>query len=213
MLGFLCLLAWAAVAVGFYMLAAHVETGRVSQYDLRLMSHLRDLPDWFEKLAHVEQRMGQPAVLAASTCVLALWLLLRRAPVEALLVVGAFLPFAATIVVKHIVQETPPYLTHPAGYHGLFASNFSFPSGHVVGFMVLGGLVIAFAKRILPDDSLAELLRIVCVFGIATVGLARVYDEAHYPSDVAAGYALALLYLIPALFAYATWRAHRPFVG
>jgi membrane-associated phospholipid phosphatase len=61
----------------------------------------------------------------------------------------------------------------------------------------------------MPSPLLANLLRVVCIVAIATVGIARMYDKTHFPTDVAAGYLLALLYLIPALFFYRRLAGHR----
>jgi len=64
----------------------------------------------------------------------------------------------------------------------------------------------------MPSPLLANLLRVGCIAAIVTVGIARMYDKTHFPTDVAAGYLLALLYLIPAFVIYRSLvRRRKPF--
>ena len=81
----------------------------------------------------------------------------------------------------------------------------AFPSGHVFGSTVFFGFIAFLAVYYgLKKNLLVPLLAILAAL-VILVGPARVYEQAHWPSDVAAGYLLAgfwLLILIPA-FIYA----------
>ena len=77
----------------------------------------------------------------------------------------------------------------------------SFPSGHVFGSTVLFG----FSTYLAVHHGLRKrvLVPIILLFAVIllAVGPARVHEQAHWPSDVAAGYLLGaiwLLVLIPA---------------
>ena len=81
----------------------------------------------------------------------------------------------------------------------------AFPSGHVFGSTVFFGFIgfLAVYYR-MKGKFLVPLLVLVAAF-ILLVGPARIYEQAHWPSDVVAGYllgALWLLVVIP-LFIYA----------
>jgi undecaprenyl-diphosphatase len=70
----------------------------------------------------------------------------------------------------------------------------AFPSGHVVGAVLLYGVVfyLAGGARL---GWLRAAIRIVAVLVIATVGFARVWLGAHWVSDVLAGYSLGFAML------------------
>ena len=76
--------------------------------------------------------------------------------------------------------------------HGL--PGFSFPSGHAVTSAAAFGLlaVMMFSHLKWPWRNLAFA---VCISIIVMIGISRVYLGAHYPTDVIAGWILALLVL------------------
>ncbi|MCZ6614227.1 MAG: phosphatase PAP2 family protein [Chloroflexi bacterium] len=93
----------------------------------------------------------------------------------------------------------------------------SFPSGHTFGTTALFGfwgfLAIYYGLR---RKILVPLLAILAAF-IVSVGVSRIHLQAHWPSDVVAGYLLGILWLLvlSPLFLYlrkATWFSPRKFV-
>ena len=81
----------------------------------------------------------------------------------------------------------------------------AFPSGHVFGSTVFFGFIAFLAIYYRLNRSLLVPLLAILAVLVLLVGPARVYEQAHWPSDVAAGYLLGglwLLVLIPA-FTYA----------
>ena len=77
--------------------------------------------------------------------------------------------------------------------------SFSFPSGHSVGAVVLYGIV----TYLLWSHLHAVWQRIAAITAalllIAGIGASRVYLGVHFPTDVAAGYMVGLLWLLPVI--------------
>jgi membrane-associated phospholipid phosphatase len=86
----------------------------------------------------------------------------------------------------------------PDPFFGVNPVTFSFPSGHVLFLTCfLGALILA-----LPWSGYRRaLISILGTVSICFVAWARVYLGVHYPSDVAAGFLVAAIWL--ALLSYA----------
>ena len=84
--------------------------------------------------------------------------------------------------------------TGPVGFHN--SNELSYPSGHVFATSVFFGFsgFLAVYYRV----KLAVLVPfLILLIGLAvTVGLARIFEQAHWPSDVAAGYLLGGIWVI-----------------
>ena len=78
------------------------------------------------------------------------------------------------------------------------AGGWSFPSGHTLTAVVLGGLLAWLTGRQLDGWQRAALWAVAGLWA-GLVGLSRVYLGVHYPSDVLASLAVGALYLLAAL--------------
>ena len=154
----------------------------------------------------LQTRLGNPETLGVCVIVLAVVLFARQAWAEGLVTLVSLGVFAGVVLLKHVVAEAPPYLATHAQYEGIFESNYSFPSGHVVGLSVLGGLVFMFADRLTRDEGLVFMVRLTAFVFVASAGPGRVWLGVHYPSDVVAAYLLAALFLLPVWFCFSLRR-------
>lgn len=77
----------------------------------------------------------------------------------------------------------------------------SFPSGHVQGAVMLYGLLFVIARRI-PYRPIRLAVQSGSLGLIATVGIARVWAGAHWPTDVLGAYTLGAAMLAPLLWVY-----------
>jgi membrane-associated phospholipid phosphatase len=74
--------------------------------------------------------------------------------------------------------------------------SLSFPSGHAIfAASVFGGLAVLLTDRI-RRTSLQVLVWVAALALILLVGVSRVYLGVHYPSDVLAGYAVAVFWVV-----------------
>lgn len=112
-----------------------------------------------------------------------------RVPVVALGAIGL------NVLLKLTYQRPRPLLPHLVPAHGL-----SFPSGHAMVAAAFYGLLWWLARRHIRRQ---RVLRYAALLGLPllalSIGLSRVYLHVHYASDVVAGFAAGLAWLLLAL--------------
>lgn len=90
----------------------------------------------------------------------------------------------------------------------------SFPSGHVMGAVMLYGFLLFVATRI-DNRALRLAIQIPSAIVIVAIGFVRVWEGAHWPTDVLGAYAYGGLFLAVLFAAYGRIEAlagHLPFV-
>ncbi len=143
------------------------------------------LVDWLE---------GVRQVVVAVLAVVAVFLINRRA--TPLIATGA--PSGAAYWIVEVLVHRPrpsPALVHVVRHTG----GFSYPSGHAVFFVwVCILLILCLAlHRLHPLAVMAAW--VVSGLAVLAVGVGRVYDGEHWPSDVVGGLALGLAWTSLAL--------------
>ena len=123
-----------------------------------------------------------------------------------LLVVAAFAPGKAPgkcatfnlagaividLVLKEIIQRP-----RPDGFRLIAETGYSFPSGHSMVAMVFYGLLIYMIWRYEENRGLKWLFCISFSLIVILIGVSRIYLGVHYASDVLAGFAVALAWLL-----------------
>ncbi len=104
----------------------------------------------------------------------------------------------ANVTLNGLVQRPRPYGTHihAVAHLGLY----SYPSGHVSHVVAFYGFLIYLtivAQRARPNlKPLYWVVRIIGVYFIAFIGISRLLQGAHWPSDVLASYLLGSMWLI-----------------
>lgn len=182
---------WAHTAlVGFDVALAQALRARLS-------------PDVLAVVALVTNA-GTPALLAAVGAAIALLLALKRRW-------RLFVPWCVALggaaacgeAAKGLVKRVRPF----DGHAFLAETSYSFPSGHATMSMVFFGmLAYLLLRRLQPRRHRAIVAAAVTL--IAIVGVSRVVLQAHYLSDVLAGYALGTFWLVLGI-ATAEWMQRR----
>lgn len=131
-------------------------------------------------------------VFLAAALVLAL---LARRWLDALLLLLA--PAAAELfmaVLKLLVARPRPPLEDAR----IVEAGFSFPSGHATLAATFYGTLAYLLIRRVPPDWLKALIGVAAALVVLAVGVSRVTLGVHYPTDVLAGWALGVFWLVVA---------------
>lgn len=84
----------------------------------------------------------------------------------------------------------------PENINLIVENGFSFPSGHSMVSLAFYGLLIYFILNMKIKKSMKFLYSILLVLLILLIGISRIYLGVHYASDVLAGFAISIVYLI-----------------
>lgn len=95
------------------------------------------------------------------------------------------------LLMKDIFQRQRPLVPLLEPVSGL-----SFPSGHALCSMTFFGLLIYFVWKHVKHPYIRYSLVFILAFTICMIGLSRVYLRVHHASDVLAGFAFGLIWLI-----------------
>ncbi|GAA0917219.1 hypothetical protein GCM10009558_102850 [Virgisporangium aurantiacum] len=173
-----------AVAAGF------------TSVDGRLSSIARDVagshPSWRSAMSVVTHSADPPVLLGLAALVVVA-LSVRRRWMELLFVgVAAVVGVTARTGLLHLVARPRPAdrLTPSAGY--------AFPSGHTTYSTLTAGVLIVLALALLRRGPVVAVVAVAASAWAVTVGVSRVALIAHWPTDVIAGWLLAVAVTVAA---------------
>ena len=108
---------------------------------------------------------------------------LRTLALGVIMALTTFLADALSFLVKDATHRTRPFVAHHQIHPLYVVHSSSFPAGHAATAFAGAVLLSLLAPRLAP-----LLLALA-----ALIGLSRIYDGVHYPTDVLAGAALGAL--------------------
>lgn len=176
--------------------------------DDAILGPVQATPDeWLEAMQLIA-RVGDPLPLIVVAVLVAAWQLYHRQRIRALVMTASLAALPAFYAVKQVVQRARPvtdYITEH-GIHG-----YSFPSGHATGTFAVYGM-IAYLLYSHTKGRLRAAAVGLCVAVILLVSFTRVYLGVHFPTDVFAGWLLALVIitLLRSLSLYLAKRSDKP---
>lgn len=180
---------------GFVALAdAVVEREAITQFDIALANglHARATPLGIHT-ARLLSDIGSPIAMTILMIIVAIVLWARR---ERLLLITWLLAFIGGSVLDQALKlsfrRPRPTLPNPV----LIAHGFSFPSGHAMGSLIGFGLFAYLMVRLTRRHAVhVAIVAGTCAL-VAGIGVSRLYLGVHYFSDVVAGYAAGIVWLM-----------------
>jgi undecaprenyl-diphosphatase len=187
------------VAVMLAMAELHEETGepyfmRLDQVGMQAI-HAHDSPA-LTRVAFTLSWIGSPATLVPVVGCTGILLWKRRLRRDAVLLVAGMTGAAVldTVLKLHFRRVRPDVPWAFVTEH-----SFSFPSGHSAGAVVLYGVVTYLVWKHLRTAWQRIGVVAAALLIVAGIGASRVYLGVHYPTDVAAGYLVGLMWLVPVI--------------
>ena len=192
------LLAAAAALALFSWLGREIVEGGMFAFDDRIRALVHEIASpRLTAFMRAASLYGGPAVLVATGLIAALAFLVRGWRRGALLVAitlaGAGL-LNGLLKLSFARVRPAPFFDYP------LPGSPSFPSGHALyAASVFGGLAALLSVR-LKSRALQVVVWVAAILATGLVGASRVYLGVHYPSDVLAGFSVAVIWVAAVAF-------------
>lgn len=195
----------AAIALwGFAEIAEHVARDQTQAFDISVLYAIHRLQrPWLTPIMIFITDIGAPSVLVVASVLVSIRLIMRRHKNEAMtLAIAGFGALALNTLLKSLFERARPALWARV----VDVSLSSFPSGHAMLSIVVYGffgysLAVRYPKKRGWIFAFTTLL-------IGLIGFSRLYFGVHWLTDVIAGYAAGLVWLISCIISLEIWR-HR----
>ena len=140
-------------------------------------------------IAMIITNLGGTVVLITLTVVLLLAIKNKKIGIS--IVTNLLIVTGLNLLLKNIVQRP-----RPDEYRMIAETGYSFPSGHSMISMAFYGYLIYLISKHFKNKKLKTFLIIALSMLIISIGTSRIYIGVHYTSDVLAGFAISISYLI-----------------
>ena len=189
-------LALASLAATIFLgIAEEVTAGDTQAIDHWLMQWLRHPgdphaaigPAWLLIVSRDITALGDIAILALVVLAVSVFLLLARRPRMAGYVLAATVSGALLVALLKgfFERERPPFALPE-----IHVVTSSFPSGHAAMSTLVYLTLAALLANLITDIRLKAYVLCIALTVSLLIGLSRVYLGVHWPSDVAAGWAI-----------------------
>jgi membrane-associated phospholipid phosphatase len=181
-----------ASLVFFSWLADEILRKRTDRFDDTVRSVIHDFASpALTDLMRFVTNLGDWQVIFTATLCLLFYLWYRRNNTHILITLvamtGAGILDGSLKLAFHRARPDPFFIAKP--------STYSFPSGHALISLCFYGLLAGTLTHDLRSKWQRGLVWTAAALFITLIGLSRVYLGVHWPSDVLAGYAAALIWM------------------
>jgi undecaprenyl-diphosphatase len=188
------LVAAAGAVLLFYELAEDVHEGDTRRFDESALSLVNRFasPTLTAFMRAVTYLGSNEFLIGAGACVVLAFVLTRRRR-------GAFtlLVTMAGATFLNFTLKTLSGRERPEPFFGASPpDSYSFPSGHALLSFCFYGMIAALLTARMRGAGRRASVWAVAALLVALIGVSRVYLGVHYPSDVAAGYVAAFVWVV-----------------
>lgn len=147
---------------------------------------------WMDDVSLGFAKLGLAWVFLPAAFVLFGGLLIARRYADAALTLACLSVFGIGTGLKLFVDRPRPE-------HQLFGplqTDYSFPSGHALLAVMMGGFLVYLVGRSVKPPALRRSIQAALILTVLAMGASRVYLGLHWPSDVIGSYAFGVLSLV-----------------
>jgi undecaprenyl-diphosphatase len=186
---------YALVVVSIIGLIIFVQNHPLSNFDLHMTQEIQEQRAWdLTFLMKFISIFGEPVVAPLSIIIASLFFFLAYRRREAYFTLAVILPDLFNMLIKILIHRPRPTLENAKLF--LSFNHSSFPSGHVVHYVVFFGFLLTV---MIVDKNISLFWKffigIISAFLILTVSISRIYLGAHWATDVIGGYLFGFVYL------------------
>jgi len=166
-----------------------------SSFDIYVTQEIQEQGTWgLTFLMEFISIFGNPIVVLLSVIFASLFFFVTHNRREFYFIFTTLIPDLLNILVKIMINRPRPTLENAKLF--LNFNQTSFPSGHVVHYVVFFGFLLAvmFVKKKIPSFW-RIVIGIFSAFLIFTISISRIYLGAHWVTDVIGGYLFGFIYL------------------
>ena len=163
---------------------------------------------FFDRSMQGVSYLGETSIALALTIIAVMTFALRHQWIEAIFMFATISNVLVTFALKELIHRARPF-PMPIDSNGFLQeiNKYSFPSGHVLFFVVFFGL-FAYLAWLNFSGHTRILVILACAVLIILIGLSRVFLGAHWASDVLGGYVIGTIWLLILIFSY-RWAIRR----
>jgi undecaprenyl-diphosphatase len=198
----------------FFQIADEVSEAEIAQLDSALLLAFRspaDIadpigPPWLEEtVAEITSLGGYPILVAVVAAVAGYLLVVKRFGPALYVVLSVGAGTLLSQILKMLYDRPRPDIVD----HLVVTHTASFPSGHATMSTVVYLTLAALIVRLVDQTRVRIYVISVATLVSVLVGLSRIYLGVHWPSDVAAGWALGVAWACLSWLSVSALRALR----